>query len=160
MNDLAPDPDPGPIASFPLQNPVPAKPLNPLLGLLNERRLALAGPMTPRPLLLLCACTGVLLSALEARCDISVVLVLRAENERKSCPVGSLAPKACSLRSIAVCGVVYHEKGRAWTGSLALRFLSHYTESALHGSGAHGTRGLLSFCHCTRWLEQPLIATW
>lgn len=48
-------------------------------------------------------------------------------------------------------GVVYHEEqGRAWAGSLALRFLLHSTESALHGSGLHGTIVLLSSCHSTR----------
>lgn len=48
-------------------------------------------------------------------------------------------------------GVVYHEeKGRAWAGSLALRFLLHFTENALHGSGLHGTIVLLSSCHSTR----------
>lgn len=151
VSDLTPEPHPAPIASFPLQVPVPAKPLNPLLGLLNESWLALAGPMAPRPLLLLCPCTGVLSSVLEGRCELSVVLLLREERERRSCPAGSLAPKTCSLRSIAMVGVVYHEeKGRAWAGSLALRFLLHFTENALHGSGLHGTIVLLSSCHSTR----------
>lgn len=149
VSDLTPpDPHPALMASVPFQAPVPAKPLNPRLGLLNERRLTLAGPMTPR-LLLLCVWPRVISSVLAGGCELAALLLLREERDRRRCPVESFAPRACSLRSIAI-GFSHEELAKGVATSLALRCLLHWTDSAMHGSDVYVTGVFLWWLHSTR----------
>lgn len=101
-NDLTLMAVPALIPLCPLHSPDPGRPHSPLLGLSDGGLLRPAGPIAPRPLLLLCGCAGLLSSALAAREGLPAP---RDDRVRISWVAGSdpdFVPSACNLRSIAM----------------------------------------------------------